>query len=326
MDVRREAIGDAGIRVNRDAGKQAGRSGPATVALFAGLLVLLVACVPSTRPSVKIGLVGPFEGRYREIGEEVIYAVRLAVREANQSGGVAGYTVALAAFDDGGQAGLAAEQARKISVDPQVMGVMGNWLDSTTRAAAPLYAESGIALLAMGTTGELSPTSFRLWYTASGYRSASPESEHCPLPCDDLEDLSWLESGLPGVSQAGPALWGLHQFPRLAGDLASEVAVLAPAPLPADAADPAFADRYAGVSSGPRARYLAVLAYDAARILLAAIERDILQNGMPTRSGVIAALGQTDGDGLSGHFSFNSNREWVEAKGWVYRWQEGVLK
>ena len=65
--------------------------------LFLGLGVLgagiLSACAPSTRPVIKIGLVAPFEGRYREIGEEIIYAVRLAVREANKAGGVDGYSI-----------------------------------------------------------------------------------------------------------------------------------------------------------------------------------------------------------------------------------------
>src|SRR3972149_10909793 len=60
------------------------------------------SCLPSTRPTVKIGLIAPFEGRYREIGEEVIYSARLAVREANASGGLGGYAVELMAFDDGG--------------------------------------------------------------------------------------------------------------------------------------------------------------------------------------------------------------------------------
>src|SRR5437773_8430394 len=63
--------------------------------LLASALLLLPACVPVTRPIVKIGLVAPFEGRYRDVGYEVIYAVRLAVREANASGGVAGFAVEL---------------------------------------------------------------------------------------------------------------------------------------------------------------------------------------------------------------------------------------
>src|SRR5688572_12765648 len=64
------------------------------------LALCLAACVPTTQPMIKIGLVAPFEGRYRDVGYEVVYAVRLAVREANARGGVAGHVVELIALDD----------------------------------------------------------------------------------------------------------------------------------------------------------------------------------------------------------------------------------
>ncbi len=53
-------------------------------------VLLLTGCqFPGTvRPTVKIGLVAPFEGRYRYVGYDVIYAVRLALHEANAAGGV----------------------------------------------------------------------------------------------------------------------------------------------------------------------------------------------------------------------------------------------
>src|SRR3972149_4609570 len=106
------------------------------------------SCIPSTRPTVKIGLIAPFEGRYREIGEEVIYSARLDVREANAGGGLGGYSVELMASAAGGDPAQAAEQARKLATDPQVVGVIGNWLNSTTVAAAPGLDEGGRPFLA----------------------------------------------------------------------------------------------------------------------------------------------------------------------------------
>ena len=38
----------------------------------------------NTRPVVKIGLVAPFEGRYRALGYEVLYAVKWAIGEQGQ--------------------------------------------------------------------------------------------------------------------------------------------------------------------------------------------------------------------------------------------------
>ena len=296
--------------------------------LFFGIFAA-TACVPSTRPVVKIGLVAPFEGRYREIGEEIIYAVRLAVREANERGGVSGYSIELMAYDDMGDAALAEEQARKVATDPQVVGVIGHWLDSTTVAAAPVYADSGIPFLAVTVSPELDASAFRLWYTESAYLAAAPETTHCPVPCDSLENLEWLTSNLQSpisdLQISGPSLWGMNQFLRLVGDSAEGTYVLTPAPLPADSTDPTFADRYRAISPGIEPRYLAVLGYDAANLLLEAISQDLKLNNMPTRSGVESALAQVDYAGLSGRFSFDSEKDWEGAKGWVYVWREGQL-
>ncbi len=111
---------------------------------------LLTAChVPgAVRPTVKIGLVAPFEGRYRYVGYDVIYAVRLALREANAAGGVGGYNVELAAYDDGGDPAMAVEQARKLAVDPQVVAAIGHFREQATAAALDAYAEAGIPLVA----------------------------------------------------------------------------------------------------------------------------------------------------------------------------------
>lgn len=290
-------------------------------------ILALCACVPSTRPSVKIGLVAPFEGRYRAIGEEIIYAVRLAVREANEAGGVNGYSVELMAYDDGGDPAQAEEQARKLATDPQVVGVIGNWLDSTTLAAAPVLAHSGIPFLAAASSADLDPAAFRLWLTGSAYLAAAPDTDHCPLPCASLENLDWFTDHCPLAADhcSGPPLWGLAQFPRLAGDAAEGVFVITPSPLPADSSDPSFADRYRAASPGVEPRFLAVLAHDATKILLEAVARDLQSNTIPTRSGVEAALTQTAYDGLGGHFSFNEDRDWDEAKGWVHQWQAGQL-
>lgn len=97
---------------------------------------------------MKIGLVAPFEGRYRYVGYDVIYAVRLALREANAAGGVGGYSVELVAYDDGADPAMAAEQARKLAADPEVVTAVGHFREETTTAALSTYAEAGIPLVA----------------------------------------------------------------------------------------------------------------------------------------------------------------------------------
>ena len=117
---------------------------------IACFVFLLSACrAPgAVRPTVKIGLVAPFEGRYRYAGYDVIYAVRLALREANASGGVAGYSVELVAFDDGADPAMAVEQARKLAVDPEVVAAIGHFREETTAAASSAYAGAGMPLVA----------------------------------------------------------------------------------------------------------------------------------------------------------------------------------
>ncbi|MCO5204828.1 MAG: ABC transporter substrate-binding protein [Anaerolineae bacterium] len=112
-------------------------------------LAALSGCA-SADPVVKIGLVAPFEGRYRPIGYDVIYSARLAVREINAAGGIDGHRVALVALDDGGDPQQAYDAARTLAVDPNVVAVLGHWLPENTAIAEPIYHEAGLALLPMG--------------------------------------------------------------------------------------------------------------------------------------------------------------------------------
>lgn len=124
----------------------------ATIAVVTAALIVmaLLAGCASVDPVVKVGLVAPFEGRYRPIGYDAIYSARLAVREINAAGGIGGHRVALVALDDSGLPQGAVDAARTLLVDPAVVGVVGHWLPDTTAAAAPLYDEAGLHHVALG--------------------------------------------------------------------------------------------------------------------------------------------------------------------------------
>jgi len=300
------------------------------VVVLVSCVVWLVAC-SNTRPIIKIGLVAPFEGRYREVGYEVIYAVRLAVREANNAGGVAGHSIELVALDDTGNSEMAVAQARKLALDPQIVGVVGHWLDETTLAAAPEYVAASLPLLATTTASELEPSAFRLWPNETTLQTAfaAPDTLTCFYPCGSFQKLDWIykaRQSTPTTRLIGPPLWAQTQFAHLMGEASEEVTVLAPAPLPADSADPTFAERYRAISNGVEPRAYAVLAYDATHLLFAALERATQTNGTPTRAGVTAALRRMDYTGLSGAFHFDDRHQWIEARGWEYVWRNGELK
>ncbi|MCB8944926.1 MAG: ABC transporter substrate-binding protein [Ardenticatenaceae bacterium] len=160
------------------------------------LLILLLTACTHVPPVVKIGLVAPFEGRYREIGYDVIYSARLAVREINQAGGISGYRVALVALDDGGNVELAQATAESLTLDPAVVVVMGHWLTATTAVAAPIYAEAGISFIAMNQPPFLPhnpaqlPAAFR-----TAYEAVTPfdevASDYAGVTYDALQ-LVWL--------------------------------------------------------------------------------------------------------------------------------------
>jgi hypothetical protein len=101
-------------------------------------------------PVVKVGLVAPFEGRHRDVGYDVLYSARLAVREINAAGGIDGTRIALVALDDGGNPEYAQATARSLLIDPNVVAVVGHWLPETTETAAPIYTQGNIAFLPGG--------------------------------------------------------------------------------------------------------------------------------------------------------------------------------
>jgi ABC-type branched-subunit amino acid transport system substrate-binding protein len=113
------------------------------------LAIFLTACSASTQPVVKIGLVAPFEGRYRPIGYEAIYAARLAIREINAQGGINGQRVELVALDDRGEPDKAIGAARQLALDPQVVAVVGHLRPDSTDAAIKIYCEAGLPVIAI---------------------------------------------------------------------------------------------------------------------------------------------------------------------------------
>jgi hypothetical protein len=85
------------------------------------------------------------------LGYEALHAVRLAVRQRNEAGGIGGrYLVELVALNDFNEADEAVVQSRKMAVDGGVMGVLGGWSPVAAHAAGPEYERLGLAFLSPG--------------------------------------------------------------------------------------------------------------------------------------------------------------------------------
>ncbi|MGC9521777.1 MAG: ABC transporter substrate-binding protein [Anaerolineae bacterium] len=111
---------------------------------------------------IKIGLVAPFEGRYRYIGYDAVYAARLAVREINAAGGIDGIPLELVAYDDRGNVDLAVRAARSLAVDAEVVAVIGHYRDETSAAGGAVYSESHVPHIVVGAYASPSGTTWHL--------------------------------------------------------------------------------------------------------------------------------------------------------------------
>jgi branched-chain amino acid transport system substrate-binding protein len=183
------------------------------------LLAVAVGCLSplSARPTFKIGLVAPFEGLYRYLGYGALYAVNLALEECNQGGGVQGYLVELVALNDDQDPDSAAQSARELGIDPDVMAVIGHYGEETTLAALPVYEETGLALVVPGCTAAA--------VTRSGY------SQTYRLVADDVTvgeaaaRYAVLSEGATRIAVFGGAEDLVRAFVDLATDAGAEVFV-----------------------------------------------------------------------------------------------------
>lgn len=223
-------------------------------------LFFVSSCV-STRPVVKFGLVAPFEGRYRPLGYDAIYAARLAVRERNAAGGVGGHRVELVAYDDGGDAQAAVERARQLALDRQVVAVIGHYRVNTSRAAWDVYAREGLPLIAPVIPADSLPDS----------------------PCVGCKLAAAFRTG-----SAGQSLAFTGQDDVFAGGVATGTVFMTGAPWPQDVAgaEPFIAD-YRAVSGGVEPGPYAWATYRAVQMLFEAMAS---VPGEPTRPQVGAQL------------------------------------
>jgi ABC-type branched-subunit amino acid transport system substrate-binding protein len=116
----------------------------------AGLVLILGAllggCVlpGNAAPVVKLGLIGPFEGAGREVGYAVLPAVKAVVAEANASGDLGAYRVALAVVNDSNDPAAAEREARALAAHPDVLAIIGPFTGETAAAVASVSLARGI--------------------------------------------------------------------------------------------------------------------------------------------------------------------------------------
>jgi len=98
----------------------------------------------SAADTIKFAAAGPMTGPSGETGQRMRAGIELAVKEINDSGGIAGKQVAVDFYDDEGKPEGAASVAQKIASDPDVFAVIGHINSSASMAALPIYKRAGL--------------------------------------------------------------------------------------------------------------------------------------------------------------------------------------
>ena len=108
----------------------------AAILMAAVLLVgaLLYNQYGRTKPGIKIGVLHSLSGTMASSEVPLVDAVRLAVEEANQSGGLNGQTVEMIVADCRSDAAYCAQQAEKLITQDGVQALFGCWTSACRKA------------------------------------------------------------------------------------------------------------------------------------------------------------------------------------------------
>ena len=325
--------------------------------ILLGWLAFAKIKASSAPPTIKIGLIAPFEGHYRSTGYEVLIAVKLALRARNQGQGLNGYRVELVALNDFNEPDEAIRQAKALVADPDVVGVVGHFSSEATQAALPVYQNAGMAVVVpwsvdeeifkddtrgvvgvAATRAEMADQlqavgrqlGFEQLYGLSGVNDVevlSVGTQALQLNADAVTAgnilLALQEQGIsvPVFAQADA---GNRQLVQVAGTAADGVIFVSPGPNATDIQLGApFTEAYqtqAGFPPPPRA----VLAYDAANVLLDSIEQAMITNNSwfeerPDRARISEVIHNVQYQGLSGKIEFDGSGRRIDAPVWIYQ-------
>ncbi len=274
--------------------RQWGRGRRAGYLLFC-LALVCVACA-ATPPVTRVALLAPFEGNYREVGYDALYAARLALRDGAYP------DVELLPLDDGGSAEMALERAQALARNPLVTCVLV--MGYTSADPHVLQAFDDLPVIVVGHWGAVPVTEGVFVLT----NATIPD--HYTV---GLTPYPWIMADLP-APLVGGEVFALRLARSLRDDL-SGIQIASSAALP----DADFTERF--VSSDQFVQppgLLTTLAYDAAHIAAQSA-------GSGSRSAALGTLQALDYEGLNGRISFE-NGYWREGPVNLYEFDpDGAL-
>ncbi|HEU4546078.1 MAG TPA: branched-chain amino acid ABC transporter substrate-binding protein [Microlunatus sp.] len=106
----------------------------------------------TTNKVAKIGVIAPLSGDLSALGLGIQNSVDLAIKQANESGAIPGWTLELAAEDDEAKPDVGKNAATKLAGDDEVVGVVGTLNSSVAQSVQPVLAAANIAMVSPANT------------------------------------------------------------------------------------------------------------------------------------------------------------------------------
>ncbi len=138
-----------------------------TVAAVASSALLLMA-VPavgiassasaSAKPTYVIGYEGPLSGGNLQLGLNMVFAVELAINQANASGKLP-FKLQIARYDDQGDPTISPTQAQSAVANKRLIAIVGPAFSGATAAAEPYYSRAHVATVSPSATNPTLATS-----------------------------------------------------------------------------------------------------------------------------------------------------------------------
>lgn len=247
----------------------------------------LTACASFRAPEPRqVALLAPFEGRYRDVGYEALYAARLALAEIGDP------HLTLLAVDDGGTLTSAGERAQALAQDSQVLVALVLGDDAAHAETQISFGDVPVLIVGHWATAPATDSALML--------SSSQIAETITLP-PETSMLSAVQLGTPLI---GDERLALGQFSELRLSL-DNVTIVSSSSLP----DRTFAERYRGDDPfAPEPGLLATLTYDATHVAAAAIRSTSNQ-----RSALLRTIQQTTYTRINGEIAFDDGGYWQNA-------------
>lgn len=180
--------------------------------LLTGLLAVMMAttltgltgCASKTIPAgsgattaaasggtIKIGASFPLTGTVAADGKYIVDAIKFAVEQCNQAGGINGRKVEVVAEDDESDPSSAAAIANKFAENNDIMAVVTSYNSSCALAQVPVYKEAGLpAVSPVSTSPDLTGASDYF------FRTCASDAYVGKLGADYCSDLGWKKVAL----------------------------------------------------------------------------------------------------------------------------------